>query len=997
MPARRSILLRLRCIGWVSATLLAITAAAGSALPAQADTAPPGTGTPTTVTSDPLPTTQMDGVAWAQVIAGGRVFVGGKFAQARPAGAAPGVQTVPRSNFLAYNLTTGELDPSFAPAFNGEVRALAVSPDGKILYVGGIFTTVNGVARDRLAAFDLISQQLLPGFDVGTNSTVAGLAATAQRLYVVGSFTSIGTAANSYSRRNAASLDPRTGAVKPFKVSVDGGTVRQVVVSPDGKKAVLGGNFTTLNGSAKPGYGLAMVDAETGASLAMPVNDTIRNGGLNSSILSLVATPGGFYGAGYVYDRKLGNLEGAFRADWNGNLVWMEDCHGDTYAVAATSKAIYTASHAHECSTIGGQPRTAPQSYERMLAFSVDATQKIGPTPHSTYTDFTGKPAPTLLHWFPYFKAGTVTGLTQAVWSLAANESYVVAGGEFPVVNAVAQQGLVRFAVSSIAPDADGPQVTKTAVPLAAQPLANGRIRLSWSGYWDRDNERLGYQLYRGDTLVSEQNALSKFWRGPNLSYVDSGLTPGQSYNYRLRVFDPYGNERQASISATASGGLNPQRYQSLVLTDGPASYWPLDSGSVTADVLGRDQLVAGGTAPVSSAGAIAGESRTGVTLSGAGSKLVGSLKAPGPTDFTTELWFKTASKTGGQLIGYSDLDGVVSDRHLYLSSSGLLNFTVSPSGKPKHVSSVKAYNDNRWHHVAASLSSTQGMALYVDGAKVDSYTTVRAPLYMTGGSVAIGGANLSGVPDRPATDALSGQVDEAAVYPIALTAAQISDHYKLGAGQAIEARPFVYDWFGTPVSSGLGWAVTGGPWQVSDPSGMSVSGGKAVFKLTKPGTTRTAYQGASDGSEVTTSFAIDKAASGSGIYVKVSGRRIDAQHDYQLVTQLNAQGQVRVWLDAVNGSSTTRVGTAVTLKGTVKVNQLVNVKLQTDSQGGTGVRAKAWLSGTTEPTGWTVSGTHTAPALDGFGQVGILAYSSTSTAAGTVNVRFENLKAIDR
>src|SRR6478736_6361415 len=106
----------------------AIAASAGllllaGGLAAQADTRPVSTKLPATVSSDALPTAQINGVVWTQLIVGRTVYVGGEFTLARPAGAAPGKSTVKRSNFLTYSLTTGKLR-SFAPRFNGPVRAL---------------------------------------------------------------------------------------------------------------------------------------------------------------------------------------------------------------------------------------------------------------------------------------------------------------------------------------------------------------------------------------------------------------------------------------------------------------------------------------------------------------------------------------------------------------------------------------------------------------------------------------------------------------------------------------------------------------------------------------------------------------------------------------------------------------------------------------------------------------------------------------------------------
>src|SRR3954452_22098884 len=128
-----------------TAALVIIGALAGSLVPsvARADSAPPapaGLTNPATVTADALPTVQINGVAWAQVVVGTTVYVAGKFTTARPAGARAGTQEMPRNNLLAYDIRTGELITSFAPGLNAQAVSLAVSPDGSRLYVGGDFT-----------------------------------------------------------------------------------------------------------------------------------------------------------------------------------------------------------------------------------------------------------------------------------------------------------------------------------------------------------------------------------------------------------------------------------------------------------------------------------------------------------------------------------------------------------------------------------------------------------------------------------------------------------------------------------------------------------------------------------------------------------------------------------------------------------------------------------------------------------------------------------------
>src|SRR5690606_11513724 len=123
----------------VTAMVAAGLVVAGPAVEAFADSAPLEPGVDPTVTADALPTVQIDGVVWAQLVIGDTVSVGGEFTTARPAGSAPGVNTVPRENLLAFDIRTGELISSWAPTANGAVYSLAASPDGSRIYVGGNF------------------------------------------------------------------------------------------------------------------------------------------------------------------------------------------------------------------------------------------------------------------------------------------------------------------------------------------------------------------------------------------------------------------------------------------------------------------------------------------------------------------------------------------------------------------------------------------------------------------------------------------------------------------------------------------------------------------------------------------------------------------------------------------------------------------------------------------------------------------------------------------
>lgn len=486
---------------------------------------------PAGVTADALQTTQIDGVGWTQVIVGNRVFVGGEFRHARPAGAPVGTEEVARSNLLAYNIDNGELDPSFAPLTNGTVCTLAASTDGKTLFVGGDFTTIDGRARSRFAAISLASGTLTsmaPQFD----STVRVIRASRSRVFVGGSFTKVG----SKKRAKLAALK-LSGSLTSWAPAADN-FVRAMTLPPDGSHLVVGGSFKKIGRSTV--NGMASLDVRSGHVRPWKVSSTIKDFGQNSAITSLTADSRTVYGSGYSYGG--GNFEGAFAADpGTGKIRWLQDCRGDTYDVAAAASRLYSVGHAHNCENIGGFGEVKPLGY-RALAVGTAATGTVGLNSESGYNKFTGQPAPSLVNWFPQLAPGSYTGQSQAAWSIAADEHYVTLAGEFPAVNGTDQQGLVRFAVPSIAPHKQGPLYAGVKSAPTVTASANGTVTISWPANHDRDDEVLTYEVLRAGVVVARQSAASQFWNRPVLTATDTGLAPGSRYKYEVRATDPDGN-----------------------------------------------------------------------------------------------------------------------------------------------------------------------------------------------------------------------------------------------------------------------------------------------------------------------------------------------------------------------------------------------------------------------------------------------------------------------
>lgn len=836
----------------VMGTALAASLVIAGGFPATADTVPlnpASPSTPVTVSADALPTPQLNGVAWTQLVIGNTVFVGGDFSGARPSGAAAGTNEVVRNNILAYNLTTGALLP-FAPSFNGEVTALAASPDGTRLYVGGSFTSLNGSKVWRAVALNPADGAIILSFLPKISASVHTIVATEERVYLGGLFNAVG----SVSRDRLAAVSATDAALLPWNPVAAGGRVNALALSPDGASMVVGGAFTSLNGSTNPGYGLGKVDTNLGALQPFQINNIVRNGGTNGSITSLATDGTNVYGSGYTFGRS-STLEGMFSVKWSDDTTtWLQDCHGDTYSVQPIGDVIYSAGHAHYCGNVGGFPQEQPWQFSRGLAFSRAATGVVGPESHG-YTNFAGKPAPSLLNWFPIINAGTFTGQGQGPWSVAGNSDYVVMAGEFTIVNNQAQQGMTRFAKSSIAPDLRGPRVTGLNFNPTLSTPAAGEVRVRWQANWDQDNKNLVYDVRRNGAVIATINQASTFWDRPGMTFTDTGLVAGQTYGYRIFARDPFGNEaRSDTVTIEAAGSVTPPgTYAQQVLADQPANYWRLaeDSGTTAVDMAGKDDLLVRPGVTFGAPGALNGETNTAAAFDGTADAVAGSpTLVSRPGTFTTEAWVRTNSLLGGRIIGYGNTETGVSadyDRHVYMDNLGRIFFGVRPGGSNGTrltVNTTLIYNDNQWHHVVATLGPN-GMQLFVDGAAVAGRTDVTGA-WPFDGYWRVGGDNLSNWPSRPTSRYLNGQIDDVAIYPAVLPLSRIQAHY-VASGRTVNAPPAPPTATFTAETEGLTVTVDGtassdanGPiaaydWKFGD--GATATGAKASHAYAAGGT----------------------------------------------------------------------------------------------------------------------------------------------------------------
>jgi hypothetical protein len=131
----------------------------------------------------------------------------------------------------------------------------------RVLYVGGDFTTLGGVTRNRIGAVD-VATDVTTSWNPNANSSVRGLAAGASVLYVGGQFTTIGGQA----RNRIAALNFATGAADPAWNPNANSLVMTLWFDPLASLVYAGGQFTSIDGQTR--NRIAALDASSGHATA---------------------------------------------------------------------------------------------------------------------------------------------------------------------------------------------------------------------------------------------------------------------------------------------------------------------------------------------------------------------------------------------------------------------------------------------------------------------------------------------------------------------------------------------------------------------------------------------------------------------------------------------------------------------------------------------------------------------------------------------------------
>lgn len=270
-----------------------------------------------------------------------------------------------RHNAFSFDARNGALT-SWNPDVSGRVESIALSADCATAYLGGSFTQIGPTGVRNIAAVSTTTGAVRSGFKHNTNGMVNTVAVVngGRDVLVGGAFTSI----NGTPRPYYASLDPVTGQVNTYlqlnvagHVSSDPTKVFNQQVSPSGTKLLFEGTFTSVSG--QPRVQLAELDLGSASATL----DGFSSATLNSTSCAIP-----FYiraaafspdertvyiaTTGFVGSSPYCDAAVAFPNTANTTAKWINKTGGDSlYSVVAGPADVY----------IGGHERWANNPYGR--------------------------------------------------------------------------------------------------------------------------------------------------------------------------------------------------------------------------------------------------------------------------------------------------------------------------------------------------------------------------------------------------------------------------------------------------------------------------------------------------------------------------------------------------------------------------------------------------------------------------------------------------------
>jgi hypothetical protein len=366
-------------------------------------------------------------------------------------------------NGLARVRADGTVDPDFDPGVNDLIEALLLH-DG-VLYAGGEFTTIGGASRSFLAALDPVTGAAT-AWNPAPNDRVLAITADGGTVFVGGWFGTVGGAP----RVHVAALDAATGAATTWTANISGGNrVKSLAIA--GPTLFVGGSFTSIGGISR--NNVAGVDVATGAVTSFDAGMLA-----DDDVLSLAASGDTLYVGGRFETLDGGTPRqqaGAFSISTGNLTAWDPGPDGNPEALVATPDAVYLGGG---FASIGGAERLGLAAVDPVTgvaqpldlaatfvhSISVDGTRlAVG----GSFQAFGGERRVDLAavdlatgdftDWAPVVDTGG-----DSVSALAVSGGTLYVGGEFNSVNGEARDNIAAIDLATGAtlpwnPGADGP------------------------------------------------------------------------------------------------------------------------------------------------------------------------------------------------------------------------------------------------------------------------------------------------------------------------------------------------------------------------------------------------------------------------------------------------------------------------------------------------------------------------------------------------------------
>lgn len=446
----------------------------------------PGTAS-AVASSAPDSTWQTNGRVLAIVQIGNRVYLGGTFTQVMGHNG----QVLTRNRLAAFDATTGVAISTWDPNASGAVYSFAASPTGNVLYVGGAFTKVHKIARNKAVALDPITGAVLP-WNPSPDLGVWGIATLGNKVFLGGDFSIVG----GQPRTRLAAVDATSGVVDPSWTPSSDGVVRAIFPTPDGTKIMVGGegHVTGSTGGASQNR-IAALDPLTGASLPWASHPGYDIRAFVASSTTLYAAGEGGGGHAPAYDINTGALK------------WTGFTDGDLQGIALLNGVLYVGGH---FTKFGGVAR------HHMAA--------LDPVTGALRSDWQGTANSSL-----------------GVFSMLGFGSHLYIGGDFTLVSGVSQQHFAQFTDPG---DTTAPTIPGTPTGTSNTPTS---VDLSWGASSDANNTTLVYHVYRDGGSVPVGTITSN--SSTTVSYHDDGLAPGSTHTYTVDASDGVNTSAKSASS----------------------------------------------------------------------------------------------------------------------------------------------------------------------------------------------------------------------------------------------------------------------------------------------------------------------------------------------------------------------------------------------------------------------------------------------------------------